>query len=174
MKIKKPSNLQINGKLYLENRGGTLVLGNGCIINSGVKHNPIGGNEKTIIVIEKNAKINIGNHVGMSNTAIFSAKYVKIDDDVMIGGGVCIYDTDFHSLDFSKRISGHDEDYVCKPVHIHEGVFIGAHSIILKGVEIGRYSIIGAGSVVTRSVPANEVWAGNPARFIRKLEERKL
>lgn len=46
---------------------------------------------------------------------------------------------------------------------------MGAYCIILKGVTIGDNSVIGAGSVVTRDVPANEVWAGNPARFMKKL-----
>ena len=52
---------------------------------------------------------------------------------------------------------------------IGEDVFIGAHSIILKGVTIGARSIVGAGSVVTKDIPADEVWAGNPAKCIRKL-----
>lgn len=56
-----------------------------------------------------------------------------------------------------------------KPILIKEGAFIGAHSIVLKGVTIGKYSVIGAGSVITKDIPDNEVWAGNPARFIKKL-----
>ena len=58
---------------------------------------------------------------------------------------------------------------ICKPVHIKENVFIGAHSIILKGVVIGENSIIGAGSVVTKSIPSNQIWAGNPAKYIRNV-----
>ena len=56
------------------------------------------------------------------------------------------------------------------PVIIKDGAFIGAHSIILKGVIIGEKSIVGAGSVVTKSIPDGEIWAGNPAKFIRKIE----
>ena len=55
------------------------------------------------------------------------------------------------------------------PVVIKDNAFIGAKVIVLKGVTIGENSIIGAGSVVTRSVPDNEIWAGNPAKFIRKV-----
>ena len=58
---------------------------------------------------------------------------------------------------------------VSKQIRIARGAFIGAHTIILKGVHIGAQSIIGAGAVVTKSVPEGEIWAGNPARFIRKI-----
>ena len=56
------------------------------------------------------------------------------------------------------------------PVVIKDGAFIGAHTIVLKGVTIGERSIVGAGSVVTRSIPDYEIWAGNPAKFIKKVE----
>lgn len=52
---------------------------------------------------------------------------------------------------------------------INDNVFIGAHSIILKGVTVGRNSIIGAGSVVARNIPENEIWAGNPAKKIKDI-----
>ena len=55
------------------------------------------------------------------------------------------------------------------PVKIEDNAFVGARSMILKGITIGKNSIIGAGSVVTKSVPENEIWAGNPARFVRKI-----
>lgn len=85
-------------------------------------------------------------------------------------GGTCVYDTDFHSLDPLIRASSDDTKHrVEKPVLIKSNAFIGAHSIILKGVTIGENSIIGAGSVVTKSVPDNQIWAGNPARFIREI-----
>lgn len=51
---------------------------------------------------------------------------------------------------------------------INDNVFIGARCIILKGVTIGSKSIIGAGSVVTKNIPEGEIWAGNPAKFIKK------
>ena len=64
------------------------------------------------------------------------------------------------------------DDQKCKvksPVIIEDNVFIGARSIILKGVTIGRNSIVGAGSVVTKSIPSNQIWGGNPAKFIRNI-----
>jgi acetyltransferase-like isoleucine patch superfamily enzyme len=87
----------------------------------------------------------------------------------MIGGGTKIYDTDFHSLEPAIRL-GEDNDISTKPVLIKSGAFIGAHCIVLKGVTIGQYSIIGAGSVVTKDIPDWEIWAGNPAKFIRRIK----
>lgn len=54
-----------------------------------------------------------------------------------------------------------------KSIYIEDGAFIGGNSIILKGVKIGKNSVVGAGSVVTRDIPDGEIWAGNPARKIR-------
>ena len=56
-----------------------------------------------------------------------------------------------------------------KNIRIDDNVFIGGHSIILKGSSIGKNSIIGAGSVVSGEIPANEIWGGNPAKFIRSI-----
>ena len=86
-------------------------------------------------------------------------------------GGVKLYDTDFHSIYYEERIQKPDPGIKSKPILIKEGAFIGAHSIILKGVTVGKHSVIGAGSVVTKDIPDNEVWAGNPAHFIKKLEK---
>ena len=55
-------------------------------------------------------------------------------------------------------------------VYIEDGAFIGTNAIICKDVRIGKNSVVAAGSVVTKDIPANEVWGGNPARFIKKRE----
>lgn len=88
---------------------------------------------------------------------------------ILVLGGTKIYDTDFHSTNPHKRLHG-NTDVPSKPIHIGERVFIGGHSIILKGVTIGDEAVIGACSVVTRDVPAREIWAGNPAKFIKKIQ----
>ena len=98
-------------------------------------------------------------------------KILVLEDDVMIGGSCCIYDSDFHSLkSVNRSLTKQDNDIHHKPVIIKRGAFIGAHSIILKGVTIGENSVIGAGSVVTKSVPSNEIWAGNPAKYLKTIE----
>ena len=83
----------------------------------------------------------------------------------LLGGGSKIYDTDFHWLDYYKRST--QGGGMTSPIYIDDGVFIGANCIILKGIHIGKKAIIGAGSVVTKDIPQEEIWAGNPARRIR-------
>ena len=79
-----------------------------------------------------------------------------------------------HSVDYLSRIQEPDEHVMKSPIRKKEGAWIGAHSLILKGVTIGKHSIVGAGSVVTRDIPDDEVWAGNPVRFIKKILTRRI
>ncbi len=144
-------------------------MGKNVQINSNYKANPIGGDGRTILRTNGKGIIKIGENTGISNSVIVAYHSVIIGKNVLIGGSCKIYDTDFHSLDLQNRMEHPLEDISSKPVVIEDGVFLGAHCIILKGVTIGEGSIIGAGSVVTKAIPAGEIWAGNPARFIRKV-----
>lgn len=155
------------GLIRVRNRG-EIVIGNKVTVNSAPMANPIGGQERTILVAQKGAKITIGDGAGLSNCAIFASERITIGKQAMIGAGVKIYDTDFHPVNFAERMENKPAKKAA--VTIADGAFIGAHSIILKGAVIGEKSVIGAGSVVTGRIPANEVWAGNPAKFIRKIE----
>jgi acetyltransferase-like isoleucine patch superfamily enzyme len=112
----------------------------------------IGRQQHCYFIVGSNAKLSIGDNVGLSCTAIVCHKSVVIKDNVRIGGGVVIYDTDFHSLNLEERITSPEkiENIKTAEVVIENGVFIGAHSIILKGVTIGENAIVGAGSVVTK------------------------
>lgn len=159
---------RVYGKVIVKGSG-CISIGSDCLINSSVHADPIGGDGHVILRTDAGAKISIGNDCGLSNCAIVAQKSITIEDKVYIGGGVKIYDTDFHDLQVEARIAENTENIKIKPVIIRKGVFIGAHSIILKGVEIGENSVIGAGSVVTKNIPANEIWAGNPAKKIRDL-----
>ncbi len=164
-------NAKINGVLKVHGVRGKIIIGNNFVCNAKIKYNPIGGNSSASFLVLENGLINIGNNVGISNTAIASMKNITIEDDVMIGGGCKIYDTDFHSIKFEQRMEQPDTHIKSLPVTIKRGAFIGAHSIILKGVTVGEKSIVGAGSVVTKSIPDGEIWAGNPATFIRRIYE---
>ena len=145
-----------------------IVIGDDVSFNSYRGANPIGGDSRLILFSMKTGRIIIGHRVGISNAAICSANLVEIGDQTIIGGGAKIYDTDFHSTDAQHRMNG-NTGIVTSPVIIGKRVFVGAHSIILKGVVIGDDAVIGAGSVVTKNIPSREIWAGNPAKFIRKV-----
>lgn len=163
-------NIIVNGRLILKNEG-CLVIGNNVKINSSEKANPIGGNSHTFITVYRNAKLTIGDNARISNTAISCFEEIRIGENVFIGANVKIYDSDFHPITPEYRYGeGRDNSKAMKKsVVINDGAFVGAHSIILKGVHIGRNSVVGAGSVITRNIPDNEIWAGNPAKYIRSL-----
>lgn len=166
--IKMP---KIKGILYLRNLG-EISIGQNVSINSSKHFNPIGGDTRTIFFTGPHGKIEIGNNVGISNSSLVSFVKITIEDNVYIGGGCKLYDTDFHPLSAKYRKLGNEisEKVKSREILIRSHAFIGSHSIILKGVVIGKNSIIGAGSVVSKSVPDFEIWAGNPAKFIRKVE----
>lgn len=168
-KVRVGKNFRCAGRLIIQGHG-TYSIGNNVRINSKETVNPIGGN-RTVLQTINGGSITIGNNVGMSHAIMCSRRCIVIEDDVMIGSGVKIYDTDFHSVDYEERIHNGDKQVKSKEVRICEGAFIGAHTIILKGVAVGRHSIIGAGSVVTKNVPDGEIWAGNPAQKIGTVPE---
>jgi maltose O-acetyltransferase len=113
--------------------------------------------------------IQIGDYVYLNVLCtILDCNEVHIGHHVMIGPSVQIY-TAAHALEAEARIQGWE---VAKPIVIEENVWLGGGAILLPGVTIGRNAVVGAGSVVSRSVPANTVVAGNPARVIREIEQR--
>ena len=99
------------------------------------------------------------------NCVILDGGGVEIGDFVLLAPNVGIY-TAGHPLDAERRDAGLEYAY---PVKIGNHVWIGGGVSILPGVEIGDYTVVGAGSVVTKSLPANVLAAGNPCRVIREL-----
>jgi acetyltransferase-like isoleucine patch superfamily enzyme len=165
----KYTKLIINGLLFVSNSG-TITIGRNVVINSSKYKNIIGGDHRTSLVVKNNALLLIGDNVRISNSAIYAARSVVIGENTMIGGSSKIWDTDFHSLNSMERLKNPNLNYKSEGITIGKNVFIGGFTMILKGVNIGDEAIIGAGSVVSKDIPAGEIWAGNPARFIRKLK----
>lgn len=109
----------------------------------------------------------LGDHAYLNfRCTILDNNEVRIGNHAMIGPGVQIY-TAAHPLQADERNEGWE---VAKPVVIEDNVWIGGSAILLPGVTVGRNAVVGAGAVVTRSVPANTVVAGNPAEVIRRVE----
>lgn len=173
-RIKHGKNLKIAGRLVFQGNGGNVDIGDNVLINSGWRINPTGGNFLSRISVSSNGKLNIGNNCGLSNVNIVCTDSITIEDNVTIGSGTNIIDSDFHSVNYHYRIEDNNSHVKTAPVLIKRGTFVGAYSTILKGAEIGEYSVIGAGSVVTKSIPPGEMWGGVPAKFIRKLSEDEM
>ena len=147
---------------------GSIRIGSHFSANSHWRYNTIGIFQPvTLKTVTYEATITIGQNVGVAGCTISAAERIVIEDNVLIGSGCLIADSDFHPIAYEDRDD--TEKTLNAPVHICEGVFIGARSIVLKGVTIGRGSVIGAGSVVTRDVPPGVIAAGNPARVIRQI-----
>lgn len=175
LKIKKVyinSGLKINGKIFIHGKKKGILIGKNVTINSSENSNPTSGFNHTHLSVGPKGKLIIGNNVGISQACISSYEEVIIEDNVFIGSGVKIWDTDFHPISFRERVN----NFSCKTksIHICNGAFIGACSIILKGVTIGERSVIGAGSVVTKDIPNDEIWGGNPARFIKRINNKEF
>lgn len=145
-------------------------IGSNVLINSGPYFAADAGNYSKLYVAD-GAEFSIGDSSGFSNTVIACYNKITIGNHVDIGAGCYIFDTNYHSTDFRVRMDGRsDADVKTSPIVIEDNVFIGARTIVSKGVTIGARSIIAAGSVVVTDVPADEVWGGNPAKFIKKLK----
>ncbi|WP_321470567.1 DapH/DapD/GlmU-related protein [Halarcobacter sp.] len=115
-----------------------------------------------------NSKILIDDNVMINNNIVIisDGEGITISKDVLIGTQCEIYDSDFHNLEIDKRLSGRGNT---KAVYIEENVFIGSNVKILKGVRIGKNSVIANGSIVTKSIPENVIAGGNPAKIIKNL-----
>jgi len=113
------------------------------------------------------AKISVGAFTQLSNNvSIVAMQSVDIGEHCLIGDMTQIFDCDFHEIDPARRGAGVGP---VEPVSIGKNVWIGSRVQILRGVQVGDNSVIGAGSVVTRSIPKNSVAAGVPAKVIRHL-----
>ena len=101
-----------------------------------------------------------------NNISIVANQRIEIGSGCQIGDFVAIYDCDFHELAPATRNRSHGQT---SPVTIGDNVWLGSRVMVLKGVTIGQNSVVGAASVVTRSVPPNTIVAGVPAKVVGSL-----
>ena len=162
---------------YCRRGGGNISIGDSFHLTSGDAINPISRNIRACFHLgSPDACITIGDHVGMSSPCVWIQSRLTIGNHVNIGGNSTIIDTDAHQIDFlarrgEKPVNTNDSTTSVQtaPITIEDDAWIGANCIILKGVTIGARSIIGAGSVVTKSIPADCIAAGNPCKIIREM-----
>jgi len=164
IQIEYGTNLQLVGLPRLQLvQNSELRIGDQCIFRSKPESNPIGLDQPvTFCTLLATAKILIGDRVGISGGTLCARQLIEIGSGTLIGANTYIFDHDFHAIDPIARATDDYSSVRSAPVRIGSNVFIGTRSIILKGVTIGDNSVIGAGSVVTQSIPCNVVAAGNP------------
>ncbi|MFC1669524.1 acyltransferase [Spirochaetota bacterium] len=124
----------------------------------------------TVKIGDREGKISIGDSaLVMAGVRIFSGTEISIGESCMISSFCYISDSDWHDIYDRNKIFGKSS-----PIILEKGVWLGYSTIVNKGVRIGENSIIGAGSVVTKDIPANVIAAGNPAKVIKKLDPEKI
>lgn len=167
--------LQVCGNTHFRpNCKGAITIGCNVKLTARFLTNTAGISNPILLETLDNGFIEIGNDSGLTSTIISARTRVTIGSFVKIGANVRLFDHDFHALDSSLRRNGSTDRKNVKTVEIivEDDVFIGANSIILKGVRIGQGSIIGAGSVVAlRDIPPFSRVAGNPARIVGQVKQ---
>ncbi len=157
-----------------------VTIGNDTILGTQIIFENSGGN------------VTIGNRVYIGNSKIICKNSIKFENDIMVAWGVTFYDHDSHSLNYLDRqqdilqtvsdyknfngsyLKNKNWDTVnSSPIIIKSNVWIGMDALILKGVTIGEGAIVAARSVVTKDVPPFTVVAGNPAKIVKELDNRK-
>lgn len=150
-------------------RQSRLNIGTNASFRSSAYSNPLGVNHACILCTwTPKAVLSIGDEFGMTGGSIVCAENISIGNRVFMGANSIISDTDFHPIEAAIR-NERPADGATAPITIGDDVFIGMNCLILKGVTIGNGSVIGAGSVVSRDIPAGVIAAGNPAKVIREL-----
>ena len=144
----------------------TIEVGPGCVFKSVSWSNRAGIDRPCMLSAFDGAVVRIGRDSGFSGIVISSAEEVVIGDNVLCGPNVTILDADWHGTDPTERGVRYGRK---APVRIEDDVFLGLRVIVLKGVTIGQGSVVGAGSVVTSSIPPRSVAVGNPAVVVRSL-----
>ena len=156
--------LHVIGRIIVfKNPESVIQIGDYCIFNSSSKLNFRGINHPCILQTgTKHARITIGDHVEMSGCSIVCNDSVIIGNNVLFGANCQIGDRD-----------GHQDRYASKPapIIIEDGVWLGMNVTVLKGVTIGKNTIIGANSLVTKDIPANCIAAGSPCKVIKQREQ---
>lgn len=149
-------------------KGSSISWGSRIIVNSSPLSNLVGMHQRAILIARDGGVIRIGDGVEMSGCTIYALRNITIGEGTMIGANTILMDTDFHPLDAALRHSSDRSLIGCRPVSIGRDCFIGMNAILCKGTILGDRCVVGAGSVVCGTFPADSIIGGNPAKIIRK------
>ena len=149
-------------------RGASISIGDHCIVRSASGSNPLSRGLPTVLsAVTPDAVLSLGEHVGASDSVIFCARRVHIGSGTFLGAETLIMDTDAHPVCPECRAAGNSAS--TSEVHIGRDCFIGARSVVLKGVTLADGTCVGAGSIVTEGRgKKGGVLAGIPARVVRQ------
>lgn len=151
--------------------GSKIIICDRVNVCSRSEYTALGVNHPVILrTLRKGAAIEIGADTGISGTSICAATGISIGAHCLLGANVTITDTDFHAINpINRRYNNAADEIAMAPVVIEDNVFIGANSIVLKGVRIGKDSVIGAGAIVTRNIQPGSIVVGSSANVIRTV-----
>lgn len=153
--------VELSGPIFIENQG-RIEIGSRVTFGSRL-YQPITiavARKEARLVIEDDVFINYGVDIGL-------VKEITIGEKSLIGNDCVLYDTDWHSMD------GLDLEVPAASTRIGRGVWLGARTIVMKGVTIGDNTVVAANSTVTHDLPANVLAGGSPAKVIRPIERRR-
>ena len=151
-----------------KHRQSRMQFGRRLSLRSTVRSNPLGANHPVILCTwQAGSILQVGADFAMTGGTLCASEQIIIGDRVTVGANSVIVDTDFHPLPPDLRLI-QPQGAASSAVTIEDDVFIGMNCLVLKGVTLGRGSVIGAGSVVAQDVPAGVIAAGNPAKVIRE------
>jgi acetyltransferase-like isoleucine patch superfamily enzyme len=165
--LKIEGKIQVMGIPVFEIHGNAVIKQGNSFVSL-TRFNPVGLTKRCNIYVGKKGQLLINATNGFSGVSIVCWDRITIGSGCGFGGNVSMWDTDFHGIIHTDRVNM--EAVKTAPIIIGNNVWVGANCMILKGVEIGDRSVIGAGSLVNKKIPAGEIWAGNPIKFIRKVQ----
>ncbi len=174
--LSRKHNIEILGQLNLYGHplidirdGSKLCIGDGVTLNSRNRGYHINMHSPVKLFADKpGAVIRIGDRTRIHGTCIHAYELVEIGSNCLIAANCQIFDSNGHDLSFMDIENRINTSGQSKPVKIEDDVWIGANSIILPGVTIGRGSVISANSVVNKYIPPMVIAGGNPARVIKE------
>lgn len=144
-----------------------ITIGSECAFRSDRTSNLVGVNRRCILAtMREGAEIVIGEGSRFSGTVVAAAEQIVIGKGVLCGANVLITDFDWHPVEPHLR---HNGNALSKRVIIGDNVWLGVNSIVLRGVKIGKNSVVAANSLVTHNVPANVIAGGNPCMVLKRL-----